>query len=134
MRQWLTYNYVASGGDVALQWCGMGYNVAKGQWENVSGVNLSASNAPMSRRTLRACDIRVQTAGGATKRGVYVTAWIVGDGINTGLLVPWFDGIQGCQNLVHWAGSMPMMHGFVWRIHLAGLVATDLVSCGVCYE
>jgi len=128
---WSTDTYAVLAGDVALNYAGRGYNVRTGRWETVSGGNLSPTGE--SDHILLSADIRVQTAAGLVKDGVYIILFVCGDPIHTGWVVPWFDGVQSKGHLVNWAGHTPMMGGLVWRIHASGLIATDVVSVGVSY-
>jgi hypothetical protein len=129
---WTTDAYTLIAGDVAAAYAGRGYNIRTGVWETVSGVNLSQS-AP-SKYRLRSADIRVQTAAGNVKDGVFIVCFIAGDPVHTDWVVPWFSGVQSKGKLINWQGDIPMGCGFFWRIHQGGLIATDVVSLGVSYE
>jgi len=132
---WLTDTYVILAGDVAAAFAARAYNLGRGRWETCSGTDPQPSRE--SRSYVRQGEIRVLTAGGAIKRGVFVQAWILGDPLQMGYLIPWFEGIQGCQSLVNWAGRQELRCGFLWRIHTGGgggLVAGDIVTTGVGYE
>jgi hypothetical protein len=133
MLQWLNDTYAVNAVDVAAAWAGRGYNAGKGRWETVSGIDLSGSSV-FKRHTLRSCDIRVQTAAGNVKDGVFIVGFVIMDPQNTGMVYPWFQGVQSKGRLVTWAGEIPMAAGFVWRIHQSALIDTDVVSLGVGYE
>lgn len=134
---WIADNYAIVAGDVSAMYAGRAYTLGRGQWETVSGGQALGSDGRARQRILRSADIRVTTAGGVIKRGIYIQGWVIGDPLHTEYVVPWFQGVQGASNMVGWSGEQPMMAGVQWRIHtLLGpaLVATDLVLMAVSYE
>lgn len=132
--QFLNDTYTIQAGDAAAVFAGRGYNVALGRWETLAGVNLTPTAIQPRKYKLRSVDIRVYHASGAIASGVRIWIATVADPLHTEMVIPVIDEVQSISKTVAWAGDLPLGAGLIWRIPLAGVIATDYVGIGAVYE
>jgi len=126
--------YPVVAGDVAAAFASRGFNLSLGQWETISGTNLSRRGGPVKDYRVKSVDIRAYHAAGTVISGVRIWIATAVDPERTDTVIPLVDDVQSVSHTVCWLGDAPMGGGLVWRIPLGGLIATDYVGIGVVYE